>query len=124
MVRDAGSLDGLGAIVDADAPALVEMRAEGKPLFDDGARGLHAALVLPMIQRNDLTGFVVLGAKPSGDAYRPDERALLADAAQKIGLDLHALRIEELEAEARHQRQRADVLEAQVQQGLRGSVPA
>ncbi|MEI9903636.1 MAG: hypothetical protein WDN06_06365 [Asticcacaulis sp.] len=124
FVRDAGTIASLGATVDTDLAPLVEMRAEGKPLFDTDAAPLHAALVLPMIQRNDLMGFVVLGYKPSGDAWRPDERAALSDAASKIGLDLHALRIEELESEARQQRQRADILEAQVQQGLRGGQPA
>ncbi len=122
FVREAGAIDGLDAQVDADLAPLVEMRAEGKPLFDTSAATLHAALVLPMIQRNDLTGFVALGLKPGEEAYRPDERTVLAEAAQKVGLDLHALRIEELETEAANQRQRADILEAQVQQGLRGAI--
>jgi hypothetical protein len=47
-----------------------------------------------------LTGFFALGAKPSADGYRPDERDLLGKAAHQIGLDLHALTIEELESEA------------------------
>jgi len=119
LVRAAGELTGLEAALDADLTPLVEMRAEGRPLFDDAAAPLHAALVLPMIQRNDLTGFIALGPKPSGDAYRPDERAALADAAQKAGLDLHALRIEELETEAAAQRQRADLLQDQLQLSLK-----
>ncbi len=96
-LRDAGTIKGLEAMLDADALALVALRAEGKPLFAEDAAPLNAALVLPMIQRNDLTGFIVLGPKPGEGAYRPDERAALAQAAYQIGLDLHALRIEELE---------------------------
>lgn len=123
LVRDAGDLSGLAVVLDADLGPLVEMRAEGRPLFAEGAAPLCAGLVLPMIQRNDLKGFIALGPKAGGDAYRPDERQALADAAHKIGLDLHALRIEELETEAAAQKTRADILadilEAQVQQGLR-----
>ena len=96
-VLDTGSVAGFAPVLDIDLPALVEMRAEGKPLFAEDAAPLHAALALPMLQRNELTGFVILGLKPSGDAYRPDERQALAEATQKIGADLHALRIEELQ---------------------------
>ena len=96
--RDAGAIAGLDATLDGDLLPLVALRAEGKPLSDEAAAPLQAALVLPMIQRNELTGFIALGAKPSGDAWRPDERTALGQAAHQIGLDLHALRIEELEA--------------------------
>lgn len=121
LVRDAGELAGLDPTLDADLAPLVEMRAEGKPLYDDDAAPLHAALVLPMIQRNDLTGFIALGHKPSGDAYRPDERAVLAEAAQKIGLDLHALRIEELESELSNSRQQLQVTNARLDVALRSA---
>ena len=99
MVREAGALSGLDATLDIDLPTLVALRAEGKVLFDADAAPLHAALILPMFQRNDLTGFIAVAPRPAGDAYRPDERSALAAAAQKIGLDLHALRIEELETD-------------------------
>lgn len=118
LVRDAGGISGLDAALDIDLPALVAMRSDGKLLFAEDAEALHAALVLPMVQRNDLTGFIALGGTPSGDLYRPDERAVLAEAAQKIGLDLHALRIEELETESAAQKARADTLEAQMQKAL------
>ena len=98
FVRDAGAMTWLDATLDGDLMPLVALRAEGKSLSDEAAAGLGAAFVLPMIQRNDLTGFIALGPKPSGEAWRPDERTALAQAAQQIGLDLHALRIEELEA--------------------------
>jgi hypothetical protein len=54
-----------------------------------------------MIQRGDLLGFVALGPKPDDAPYRPDEEELLSNAAQAIGLDLLALRMDELERENR-----------------------
>ena len=59
-------------------------------------RGARAALALPMTHRGQLDGFILLGAKPSGDSYRPDVIELLGWAAQQIGLDLHALKVMEL----------------------------
>ena len=82
----------LPAQVDGDAAGVVRMRATR------GAVEADDRLMLPMMQRSELNGFVVLGLKPSGDAYRPDERDLLSWAAHQVGLDLHALRVEQLEA--------------------------
>jgi hypothetical protein len=53
-------------------------------------------LALPMYHRGTLHGYVLMGTKPSGDDYRPDEIAVLGFAAHQIGLDLHALQIEHL----------------------------
>ncbi len=121
FARDAGALTGLADQLDTDLAPLVELRAEGKPLFDTDAAELHAALVLPMVQRNDLTGFVALGAKPSGEAWRPDERAVLAAAAQAIGADLHALKIEELRQERDLAARREAVLTARLDIALKAA---
>ncbi len=72
-------------------PAVVAMKADRAPVEAAGQ------LYLPMIHRAELTGFVRLGAKPSEEAYRPDERDVLAWAVVQIGLDLHAIRVERLE---------------------------
>ncbi|CAN5317413.1 hypothetical protein BH09PSE2_BH09PSE2_02550 [soil metagenome] len=82
------------SVVDADTPALVTLRAGRRPVRDGFADG---DIVLPMTHRAEVTGFIVLGPKPGGDAYRSDEETLLADAAGRIGLDLYALRVEELQ---------------------------
>jgi hypothetical protein len=52
-----------------------------------------------MLHRSVLLGLVVLGPKPGGTTYRPDEVEVLAYAARHVGLDLHALRVEQLESE-------------------------
>lgn len=96
--RAGGRISGVGQRVDPDIPALVALRAERAA--QRGGLG-EAALLLPMVQRGEVLGFVALGGKPDGMPYRPDEEALLAETAQTIGLDLHALRVEELERENR-----------------------
>jgi hypothetical protein len=117
-----GAIAGLPAAIDPDLPMLVRLRAEQTPLDADLPAGV--ALLLPLNHRNELTGFFALGAKPSQDAYRPDEIALLAGAAAKIGLDLQSLRVERLEAESREQRRRADILESALQRALTHGPPA
>lgn len=116
-VRVEGAVAGMAEGLDPDTPALVRLRAELDPLEEGLPEG--AALILPLVQRKDLTGFFVLGPKPSGELYRPDELEILAEAAGRIGLDLHGLRLEALEAESQAQRRRADTLERQIQQALK-----
>lgn len=86
-------------LVEADQPVLVRLRADREALHDDLSRTLDAVLVLPMILRTEVRGMVLIGVKPSGEDYRPDELEALASAAQRIGMDLHALEIDRLEAE-------------------------
>ena len=78
--------------IDANEPSVVAMKADRGPV--ETAEQLY----LPMIHRAELIGFVRLGAKPSAEVYRPDEREVLAWATLQIGLDMHALRVEQLEA--------------------------
>ena len=84
--------------LDTDEPALVAMRAHrGRIDPSQTASMLPAILALPMLHRNELLGFVLLGPKPGGDGYRPDEVEVLSYATHQIGLDLHALKVEQLE---------------------------
>jgi hypothetical protein len=97
------------AVMDGDDPLVVKLRATREVVETD------TLLVAPMIHRAELTGFAVLGLKPSGDGYRPDERTVLAWAAHQIGLDLHALEIERLEDEASDLRRTIATQAAQIQ---------
>lgn len=92
----AGGLAGQGALLDLDLKALVSMRAERVPAHDALMNG---SLLFPMTHRAEVTGFVILGPKPSGDPYRTDQETLLAEVVQRLGHDLHALQIEQLVTE-------------------------
>lgn len=96
----------LPAALDVDDPVLVRLRATGQRLDpSDLGSPLPVALALPMFHRAELIGVVLVGAKPGGEHYRPDEAAALADAVHRVGLDLDALRIEAIEAETVRLRQ-------------------
>jgi len=85
--------------VDVDDAALVAMRAQREPIArDDVDSAVPFDWALPMLlPGGELAGFVTLGNKPSGDAYRPDEIEALVFASQQIGLNLEALRVKQLE---------------------------
>jgi hypothetical protein len=98
--RTASSSDFGPATLDMDDPALVALRAEPRPIELSGSgSGLHAELIAPMVNRNEVIGVVLLGPKPKGQSYRPDEIELIGWASRQIGLDLHALKVEQLEAD-------------------------
>jgi hypothetical protein len=99
--------------IDGDDPAVVRLRHE-PAVIEPGPRSRlsWAELLLPMAHRNELIGFVNLGGKPSGLDYRPDEKALLGWAAHQVGLDLHTLRVEQLEDEIRSLQHHAATAEA------------
>ncbi len=88
------------------------MRADPKPRELEAGSDLKAALVAPMVNRNEVMGVVLLGPKPSGLSYRPDEIELVGWASRQVGLDLHALKVEQLEETSVGQRRKITELEA------------
>ena len=96
--RAAGEVDGVGDRLEANLPALVSVRADLKAM-EVQAGVLAGALISPMLNRNEVIGVAVLGAKPSGRGWRPDEIELIDWATRQVGLDLHALTVEQLENE-------------------------
>jgi hypothetical protein len=93
----AGALEIAPAVLEPDLSALVSLRADPK-LLEAPEDLPSAALIAPMVNRNEVIGLVMLGAKPGGDSFRPDEIELIGWAVRQVGLDLHALRMEQLEA--------------------------
>ena len=80
-----------------DDPLAVALRTEPKPLhLEDVGEREGFELALPMSHRGDVNGIVLLGRRPAGESYRPDEIELLGFAAHQVGLDLHALEVESL----------------------------
>ncbi len=87
-----------GKAIDADDPALAAMRAEqGSVIPTELGSPIQAALALPMMHQAALAGFVLLGPKPTGEDYRPDEVKILGWATQQVGLDMQAIRVRDLE---------------------------
>jgi hypothetical protein len=85
-----------------DEPLAVVLRTDQAAAVPaDCESALPGALALPMTLRGELQGFILLGQKPNGGAYRPDEIAVLEFAAHQVGLDLQALRSDQLEAQVR-----------------------
>lgn len=103
LTRSAGNLEDAPESLDPDLAPVLAARAELQPVELDG-RALPAALLVPMAIRHELGGILLLGPKPNGEPYRPDQIELLGWAAGQIGLDLNALEVERLEALAESQR--------------------
>jgi len=102
-------------LLGVDHPVAVHLRAEPEPVLleaEHGAAGM--ALALPMSHRGELAGIVLLGPKRHHYSHRPDELQLLGFAAQQVGLDLHALEVQELSAELTRARAQLQGLEALV----------
>jgi len=102
--RRAGAVAKIPPRLDADQPDLVRLRADRKPIEPDDGSGLAAALILPMIHRNEVTGFILLAFHPDGQGYRPDEIEILDWATRQIGHDLYALRVDQLDQESQTQK--------------------
>ena len=73
-------------------PLFVRMRASRlAEMPRELASGLEAEIAFPMFVRATLVGALILAAKRTGEAYDPEETALLADLAGRVGLALDAL---------------------------------
>lgn len=101
--------------IDENDDTVVELRrVQGAvPLGDSrGTTPLAArfALALPISARGRLGAFVLVGHKPQQELYRPDELTLLARSVRSVGLDLEALRVEELERDRARIRDEAERL--------------
>jgi hypothetical protein len=83
---------GLPSEVSENDPLFVRMRASRRAEMPrEVASNLDAEIAFPMFVRATLVGALVLAAKRSGEAYDPEETALLADLAGRVGLALDAL---------------------------------
>jgi hypothetical protein len=98
FARLAGEIAGVGKRLDPNLAGLLAVRTDLKAI--EAHEGpLSGCLIAPMVTRNTVTGLAILGPKPSGLNYRPDEIELISWGARQVGLDLYALRVETLEKE-------------------------
>jgi len=94
----AGKLTAAARRYSDDDRALALMRAERQPVDIGRAHSaLPGALALPMLDQGALLGFVLLGRKPDGSPYRPDEIEVLGWAAQQVGFAAQAQYVRQLE---------------------------
>ena len=116
-----GEVAGVDEALDPDDPAIISIRAEPKAMIpEQSGSSLKTALAAPMIHRNEMIGLAVLGPKASGLDFRPDEVELIGWATRQVGLDLHALKMEQLEAGRARQAKRISVLNAKIEGLLAG----
>ncbi len=94
------SLPEVPAHLEVDDDLVVTLRTERAAVaLADTPTSIMGEWAFPMAQGSTLEGFVILGAKPDGGAYRDDECELLLFASTQVGLDLHALRVGTLQKE-------------------------
>jgi hypothetical protein len=91
--------DAMPAMFDANDDVIVALRHRRRA-FESGD-----VLALPLFARGVVTGMVLVGPKRTGQAYRPDELALLTQTAAQLGLNLESLRVLTIEHELRTARQ-------------------
>lgn len=97
---------GAPEVVDADDPALVELRAERTALDGPAESVLAGSVVLPFVSAGGITGLLALGAVPY--AYTAAERDMLLAVAGALGLALEVLHVRALRKEVARWRERAE----------------
>lgn len=115
-----GALTDKPAFIDADEDVAVTLRStRAHTNLHSIAWNTSGELALPMMQGPNLYGFAIIGAKPNGNLYRPDEIDALAFAVNQVGLDLFALRVKELEVELDDMIRSANINEVRLTGALR-----
>jgi hypothetical protein len=87
--------------IDGNEAVVLAMRVErGVVRCSDLDSSLTQELAVPILNRGDIDGFMLINRKTSHEAYRPDELSVLEFAIQQIGLDLTALEREQYKQQA------------------------
>ena len=77
--------------------AVVAMRADREAVEHFADSALGEALILPLLARGQLTGFLACGPKRSAESYAPDERDALVQIARGVATALDGVRLTALE---------------------------
>lgn len=102
-----------GPIAADDELVLAMLASDRATLIREPARQGGAVLALPLRVRGALSGFVLVGPRRDGDAYRPDQVDALASATREVALDFQRLRIVALQEAIAGEREAAALLRAQ-----------
>ncbi|MEP7060924.1 MAG: hypothetical protein ABI881_00870 [Betaproteobacteria bacterium] len=117
--RTMASFDGTPGAVGPNDEAVLAMLAHRKAWrIRESSSSMRAMLAVPMAHRGDLEGFVLLGPRDDREPYRADQIEQLESATHELGLDFHALRIHQLDAEVEAERRTAETLRAQLQTAM------
>lgn len=99
---ETGALPGAADCYAEEDRAFALMSTEREPLELERAHSaLPGLLAVPMLGKQGLSGFVLLGRKTDGSIFRPDEEKNIGWATQQVGYDLQALHARELEERLR-----------------------
>ncbi|GAC1410839.1 MAG: hypothetical protein NVSMB64_20210 [Candidatus Velthaea sp.] len=99
FTRTAGG-PGFAEIIDENDPAFVRMRATRETCdLHDLRSAIEGDIAFPFIVRGAVSGALVCCAKSNGEAYAPDERAVLAEVARSVGIASDTLYTEALRRE-------------------------
>ena len=111
---EAGSLAGASECYSDHDRAFALMRGERRPIELARAHSaLPGELAAPMLDQRGLAGFVLLGSKPDGSHFRPDQEENIGWATHQVGLDLQALKARALDEELASLRHRLIATEAE-----------
>jgi hypothetical protein len=94
--------------------AFALMRGERRPIeLPRVHSSLPGEVAAPMLDQRGLAGFVLLGPKPDGSHFRPDQEENIGWATHQIGLDLQALKARALDEELARLHARLTAAEAE-----------
>ena len=68
------------------------------------------ALILPMVRRSELAGFLAVAEKTDRTVFRPDEIESLLRAVHLVSSDLYALQLERFQQRSQELEQQNEVL--------------
>jgi hypothetical protein len=111
---EAGALPGAENRYSDHDLAFALMRGERRPIeLAQVHSSLPGELAAPMLDQRGLAGFVLLGPKPDGSRFRPDQEENIGWATHQVGLDLQALKARALDEELASLRGRLSATEAE-----------
>jgi hypothetical protein len=110
FVLEKSTLNPLPRELAADAEAITGLRVSPKPYYF-GRLGLASpALILPVVRRSELVGFVAVTEKTDRTLYRPDEIENLLRAVHQVSSDLYALQLEHFQKRSQELEQQNEAL--------------
>jgi hypothetical protein len=94
FVLEKSTLNPMPREVAADAEVIIGLRESPKPYYF-GRLGLASpALILPVVRRSELVGFLAVAEKIDRTVFRPDEIESLLRAVHQMNSDFYALQLE------------------------------